>query len=77
MLELTPTQLKDAQEEALAKLISIAETPHYLSKMLGINVMVVKGWVSRGRVSKKGVKLIMRHPTFNKEFTAKELRPDL
>lgn len=77
MIHLTLPQLKLVKELMLNKLIAHAETPNYLSKMLGLNPMVISGWVKRKQVSKKGAQLVEDHPTLGQHFTAIELRPDL
>jgi len=77
LLTKTKTQIGEIQLEGLQALINTAGTKAHLAKMLDIDSMVVHGWCSRGRVSKKGVVMIEHHPNLSLHFTRDMLRPDM
>lgn len=77
MLELTKEELEKKQREELEKLITFCTTYTHLARMLGVNVSTVRGWVDRGRISKKGAKQVEQNERLKCDFKAKQLRPDL
>jgi len=77
MLELTKDQLEKEHASQLETLVQSAGGPNHLAKMLNVNAMTVRNWISRGRISKDGANLVASHPTFKDYFTAKQLRPDM
>ena len=77
MLAKTKDQIHEIQYEGLQSLISTAGTKAHLAKMLGVDSMVIHGWCTRGRVSKKGVLLVENHPGLSLQFSRHVLRPDM
>ena len=77
MLTMNKNELMAAQLAALNELIDEAGGCNHLSKMLGVNPMVIKGWTIRGRVSPKGAAIVQAHPTLGDKFSIQDLRPDL
>lgn len=77
MFELTLDEMERAQTDALDELVAAAGSDVHLGRMLGLSTMTVRGWVVRGRVSKRGAVLVAQHPIFSKQFKAEDLRPDL
>ena len=73
----TKVQIHEIQRAGLASLIATAGTKAHLAKMLEVDSMVVHGWCSRCRVSKKGVLLVERHPELSLRFSRENLRPDM
>lgn len=62
------------QREELEKLLEWAGSQTSLATFLGVSAQVVGGWVSRGRISRKGAAKI--EALTNGQFKASELRPD-
>lgn len=77
MLKHTKEELERLHKERLEELVTVATSYHYLAKMLGQPSSTVQGWVTRGRISKAGAKLVEEHPSLKERFNAKYLRPDL
>lgn len=77
MLEYTKEGLAKLHKERLDELVVVATSYHYLAKMLGVPASTVQGWLLRGRISKRGAKLVERNAVLKGCFTAKYLRPDL
>lgn len=76
-MNLTLSELQEAQAEAIRELVIEAGSVAHLARMLKINHMTVKGWIVRKRISKAGVKLVISHSNLGSKFKAKYLRPDL
>jgi hypothetical protein len=74
-IPLTLHQIREQQEQALIKLIQQAGNPAHLARMLQVPDTTIHGWLTRKKVSRNGVKLVLECPAFN--FSAEELRPDL
>ena len=77
MLIYNEEQLREIHRSGIDALLNLAGSANHLSKMLDINVMTVKGWVARGRISKEGARSVEQHPTLGKSLKAVTLRPDL
>ena len=77
MLTLTLPELERVQSDAVDALVDMAGNDAHLALMLGINIMTVRGWTFRRRVSKKGALTVEQHPILGKHFTALDLRPDI
>lgn len=77
MLNLTLIEVKAQKSKVLTELIGIAGSPNHLATMLGINPNVIKGWITRGQVSKLGVELIENHTVLGRQFNMSNLRPEL
>lgn len=76
MFAMTRDELVNNNSVALNELIETAGGATHLAKMLGENIMVVKGWVDRDQISPKGAEKVEKHPTLGKKFKAVDLRPD-
>lgn len=77
MFELTLDQLEQVQSEKLNGLVTIAGNDKHLAKMLSVPVATARGWIGRGRISRKGAVLVENHPVLGESYTAADLRPDL
>jgi hypothetical protein len=77
MLIFTKETLDKEHKAKLSLLIKEAGNYSFLAKMLGISPSTAQGWVTRGRISKEGAKLVEDHPILGEKFKAIELRPDL
>jgi len=77
MLEYFKKELVTLQRERLNELIEQADGVNYLAKMLNIHYTTIKGWVTRGRISKKGARMVEANKALGEFFKAKYLRPDL
>lgn len=77
MLHYTKKELEALFKERLDELVNCAGGYVHLAKMLKITPSTVKGWVSRGRISKDGAKLILENNSLKEKFTPEYLRPDL
>ena len=73
----TKAQIHEVQRAGLISLIATAGSKAHLAKMLGVHSMVIHGWFSRNRVSKKGVLKIESHPELSLHFSRENLRPDM
>ena len=76
-MKYTLDELKEIQTSTLKSLLCCAGSVAHLSRMLNVPRMTVEGWVSRGRISKKGAQLVEDHETLGQHFKAVQLRPDL
>lgn len=74
---MTKYELNKKQAEALKKLINFCGTQSHLAKMIGVSPQLVAGWIIRGRISKKGARLVTEHETLGIVFSETQLRPDL
>lgn len=77
MLIYTRKELEQLHKAALDSLIEHAGGQTHLAKMLNYNINTVKGWISRGRISKEGADKVNEHPTLKEKFKAEDLRPEL
>ena len=77
MFELTKNDLDKIHAKRTDELFEDAGSYRHLARMLDIPISTTNGWMNRGRVSKKGAKLVAEHPRFKSKFTANYLRPDL
>ena len=77
MITVTLAQMKVVEKEAMVRLVKDAGSIPHLAKMLNVHVMSVHGWVTRGRISKGGARLVAAHPAFCNSYTATDLRPDI
>jgi len=77
MLNYTKKELEEVFKVRLEELVSFAGSYIYLAKMLNIPTSTVQGWVTRGRISKRGALLVDKHKDLTKSFSSKYLRPDL
>lgn len=69
---------KKRKEDALYKLLRLAENKKAnIAFELNLTPQSVKGWFSRGQISKRGAELVMKHEFFRHYFTLNELRPDV
>lgn len=73
----TLKQLKTIRYNKLLELINIAGGPTHLGKMLYMDYSVIRGWIKRECISKKGAYRVEKHFELGKHFKAIELRPDL
>ena len=77
MLHYNKEQLAIIHKEKLAELIEFAGGATFLSRMLGVPLTTIKGWMDRGRISKKGTLLVEKNASLKEVFNTKYLRPDL
>lgn len=77
MLEYTKAELKEKQLVGLNMLIDFTGGQSHLAKMIGVSPSTIGGWIKRGRISKRGVDIVMSNPRLNSKFNKKTLRPDL
>ena len=77
MFELTLEQLEQVQSERLSHLVTLAGNDKHLAKMLGVPVVTARGWIGRGRISRRGAELVEQHPVLSEHYGAQDLRPDL
>ena len=77
MLQLKLEELLQVEKEQLERLVDDVGGISHLSKMLNVHYTTVQGWVERGRISKKGAKMVEDHMSLGEHYKAIELRPDL
>jgi hypothetical protein len=77
MFEYTKNEIDEISRKELVKLINHVGDKLHLSRMLNVSQPTVIGWSQRGRISKKGARLVEIHPRLKKKFTAEQLRPDV
>lgn len=77
MFKYTKRQIEEKAKRALKEVIEFAGDQAHLARMIDVTEPAVTGWVSRGKISKKGALLVHSHPTLSQKFTAEQLRPDI
>lgn len=77
MINYNLQELHQLQRTQLQNLIDYAGSQAHLARMLNVNPSIVKSWVRRGRISKKGATDVANHPTLKEKFTLQQLRPEL
>jgi len=68
--------LRGLQEIALKELIEYAGNNSHLARMLGLPISTVNSWVSRGRISLEGAKLVQANEYLKQKFPLQRLRPE-
>lgn len=76
MLKYTKEELAELHRQGLNRLIEDAGDMAHLALMLDMPFSTIQGWHRRGRISKFGVRCVLRHPRFGQKFTVHDFRPE-
>ena len=76
-MQYTKDELENLMKVRLEELLKLVGGYVHLAKMIEVSSSTTQGWVSRGRISKSGAKLVGSNTRLFGAFKAEYLRPDL